>query len=560
MRTRVASALLLAALPYCAWAATYHVAQTENASDANPGTEAEPWQTISRAVAELKPGDTVIIQEGVYREWVAPKTSGTADAPITFQGTDRDKVILTGADVITGWEDADGGNPVYRHEPWTARFQVSRTKDGEPVYHHPANEQHLLIGRAEQVIVDEELLAQVLSLGDMNAGSFFADLEQKAIYVWLADGSDPNDHEMQACTRGWVFGGNPWSKRGMADYIHLKNVSIRYAANHAQRGALYVSGDGWHIENVTVEWTNGNGASMGGRSLYVKDFISRYNGQMGMGGSPQGGFLADVKLLDNNRKGYSSGWEAGGMKFAHARDTVLSGVEAGRNDGPGIWLDIDNRDCVIRQCVCYDNTGHGIFVEISGAIIVTNNLCYDNGRKPNWSAAGICIAESEDCVVEHNTCVGNPTGISVREQGPRSFKGKFGEVSYWVRNFICQHNICAFNSEYQFGLWSDNVFFGPHPSPNVGSRGTPLDPAANSYRIDHNLYYAAEGQGMVLWGCPWRNKHKKYPDLARFTAERGYDEHTVVTDPQFVDLENDDYRLQAESRALELGTGAMLLR
>lgn len=547
-------------IPQLALAATYHVAKTDAASDVNPGTAAKPWETIGRAVKQLEAGDTVVIHEGVYREWVVPKRSGAAEAPITFQGVDRDEVVLTGADVVTGWERVAGDRPVYRHTPWTARFQVARTKDGKPIYHHPANEKHKVIGRPEQVIVDEALLDQVLSLDEMEAGTFFADLDAKALYVWLRDGGNPAEHDVQASTRGWVFGYHPWRKKGAADHIHLRNVTIRYAANHAQRGALWVGGDGWQIDNVTVEWTNGNGASVGGRGLRVTNFISRHNGQMGMGGGPQGAFLDNIKLLDNNRKGYNAGWEAGGMKFTHARDTVLSRVEAARNDGPGIWFDIDNRDCVIRQCYCHDNTGHGIFIEISGAFVVTNNLCTNNGTKPHWGTAGINVGESEDCIVEHNTCVGNPTGIAVREQGPRRFRGRYREVSYHVRNFICQHNICAFNKQYQFGLWSDNTFFGPHPSPNVGSRGTPLDPAQLNYRIDRNLYFAAEGQGLVLWGCPWRNKHKVYAELAAFTAEHGHDGHTLVADPGFVAMDEHDFRLSEDSPARKTGAGAVFLR
>ncbi len=543
-----------------AGATVFHVAQTDAASDENPGTAESPWRTISRAVDEARAGDTVLIHAGTYREWVAPKYSGEPGAPISFVGDDQAQVILTGADVIDEWTRVDGENPIYRHTPWTARFQVSRTKDGQPIYHHPANERHKLIGRAEQVIVDDALLDQVLEIGEMKAGTFFADLDEKALYVWPADGSDPAEHLVQASTRGWVFGYHPWAKKGKADHIALKNVTIRYAANHAQRGALRVGGDGWDIENVIVEWTNGNGVTVGGRGLRVKNLVSRHNGQMGMGGGPQGGYLEDIKLLNNNRKGYSAGWEAGGMKFVAARDTVLSRVEAAGNDGPGIWFDIDNRGCMIRQCICHDNTGHGIFIEISGGFIITNNLCYGNGTDGSWSSAGICIGESEDCLIEHNTCVNNPTGISIREQGPRAFRVSTGEVSYRVRNFICRRNICAYNSEYQFGLWSDNVFFGPHPSAGVGSKGTPLDPAEANFRIDHNLYYASEEQGLVLWGCPWRNKHTKYTDLATFAAEQGHDTHTLLADPGFVDLDGGDFRLAEDSPAVEVGAGAVFLR
>ena len=66
-------AVVMALLPGPLAAATYYVDQASaGASDKNPGTQAAPWKTISRAAGakELKPGDTVLIGSGVYRETV----------------------------------------------------------------------------------------------------------------------------------------------------------------------------------------------------------------------------------------------------------------------------------------------------------------------------------------------------------------------------------------------------------------------------------------------------------------------------------------------------------
>ena len=50
-------ALAAVALPHTVPAATYHVAQTPNASDENAGTEVRPWKTIARAVNAVQPGE-----------------------------------------------------------------------------------------------------------------------------------------------------------------------------------------------------------------------------------------------------------------------------------------------------------------------------------------------------------------------------------------------------------------------------------------------------------------------------------------------------------------------
>ena len=43
-----------------------------------------------------------------------------------------------------------------------------------PIFHHPGDGRRKLIGRAEQVIVDEELLQQVLRLDELGPGTFLA--------------------------------------------------------------------------------------------------------------------------------------------------------------------------------------------------------------------------------------------------------------------------------------------------------------------------------------------------------------------------------------------------
>lgn len=59
-------------------AATYYVdAYNRFAHDSNPGTEAWPWKTIGKATSLLRPGDTVFIKAGIYRETVILSKSGT---------------------------------------------------------------------------------------------------------------------------------------------------------------------------------------------------------------------------------------------------------------------------------------------------------------------------------------------------------------------------------------------------------------------------------------------------------------------------------------------------
>jgi hypothetical protein len=97
-------------------------------SDSNSGTKPKPFQTIQKAADTAKPGDTVLIKAGTYRETVKPARSGTSTAPITYRPLNPgQKVIIDGTDPLTGfsaagdlsetqsmtWDLGDGNNQLF---------------------------------------------------------------------------------------------------------------------------------------------------------------------------------------------------------------------------------------------------------------------------------------------------------------------------------------------------------------------------------------------------------------------------------------------------------------
>jgi parallel beta-helix repeat protein len=82
-------------------AATYYV--SKSGSDTNPGTESSPWLTIQKAADTLKPGDTVLIRQGVYPEKVIPARSGTEGNYITYGNYASEEVVI---DAQNGKRDA----------------------------------------------------------------------------------------------------------------------------------------------------------------------------------------------------------------------------------------------------------------------------------------------------------------------------------------------------------------------------------------------------------------------------------------------------------------------
>jgi parallel beta-helix repeat protein len=104
-------------------ATTYYVdGNSPAARDANPGTEAEPWKTISQATPLLQAGDTLLIKAGIYRETVLLSQSGTAAAPITIRACpgQEGKAVINAAELVSHWRKCTGpeecsGNPHWEH-------------------------------------------------------------------------------------------------------------------------------------------------------------------------------------------------------------------------------------------------------------------------------------------------------------------------------------------------------------------------------------------------------------------------------------------------------------
>ena len=100
---------LLSALCQTEAAEYYVMVESPRAADSNPGTEAEPFRTVGHACTVVQPGDTVFLGKGTYRETLRPRQSGVAGRPIRFAALPGQKVILSGADVLTGdWQQYEG--------------------------------------------------------------------------------------------------------------------------------------------------------------------------------------------------------------------------------------------------------------------------------------------------------------------------------------------------------------------------------------------------------------------------------------------------------------------
>ena len=543
-----------------------------SANDANPGSAAEPLRTIGRAAELVQPGDVVVIHAGVYREKVTVNASGTEGQPICFQAAPGARVVITGADPLTGWsKDEDNTYSV----PWPHRlFQ------GDD--HNP--------GGAEQVVVNGRLLRKVPGLKEMTDGTFFVDLKRKRLHVFAARNPDDGGPEqaVEGSTRSevWIVNGR---------HVHTRGLRFRYAANRAQQGMAQFRGAHAVVEACTFEWSNSTGAHFRGEDITVLGCTFRDNGQQGFSAGGAHRLRMDGCTVErNNVKDYPRGWEAGGNKISFTRGAVLENGRFLKNRGSGVWFDISNVDCTVRNCLIADNEDAGIFYEISYGLHAHDNVIVGNGlagTKGAWGAnGGICLSSSPGCVVERNLIVGNQQGFCFREQnrmtarvdgaeGPRPPVWKQGRmisprVAIWNHDEVIRRNLIADNVTAQVQGWFDIASERHWPKAvqtGKAEGGTPKEDWAAGYQAKEdgvppglaledlkftftgNMYAFQPGQPFFIWGANWKRK-QAFQDLAGLAGALGFeDARSRILPPLAVDAAKRDFRLPRDHPAFSAG-------
>lgn len=85
----------------------YHV--SVSGSDHAKGSSEDPFRTISRAAKIALPGDTVVVHEGTYREWVKPENGGANEIDrITYEAAPGETPVIKGSMEISLWERVEG--------------------------------------------------------------------------------------------------------------------------------------------------------------------------------------------------------------------------------------------------------------------------------------------------------------------------------------------------------------------------------------------------------------------------------------------------------------------
>jgi hypothetical protein len=551
-----AVALLVLSLVAGARGSVWHVAQTPLGGI----DRTAQVRTVGEIVARLKPGDTVYIHGGIYREKATIDASGLPEQPILLCAAEGEHVVLTGADRITSWTPVEGESGVYR-TPWSYKFVAWNENQT-----HPDDDYHRLIGRCEQVFINGYPLHQVLARAQLSRGTFCADTEARLLYVQAAGNQDiTGDKAMvEASTRDWVL-----AVKG--SYVTVKGLCFRYAANHAQQGAVELSGDHVVVEDCTFEYTNASGAAFTGEDITVRNCTFQYNGQLGFGANRAHGLLmTGCTVRNNNTKAFDRGWEAGGDKICMTRGAILENSAFIENRGGGIWFDIGNEDCEVRNCLIARNENAGIFYEISYGLRAHDNVIIDNGfafTPGAWgAAAGICLSSSPGCIIERNLLLGNKEGFNFREQLRTTPRIDGGTEAVWNHDETIRNNILAYNRDAQLWGWFDvpderhwpksqqtTPLSGRPTKEPKGPSSQPTDSFLEDLHLalESNLYWPGPGQDLFNWGVTWK-KCRKYESLEAVQKELSLEQGSVIGEFHVQDYAALDFRVPADSPAIKM--------
>lgn len=371
-------------------------------SDANTGTQLAPFKTIQKAANKMVAGDTCYIRAGTYRETVVPANSGSAKAPVTFEAFQGERVIVSGADLISSPWRRYSANVYTAAMPWTLGPDKDMVfVDGIPVMQarHPNNH----TSDSERKPPPIGLSPLWMTFGNFHVHADSSDISnptdldqhQKdywkgAIYVgWHGWGWVLQSAEVESSGRGYISVKNKTRKWWFPDTVrkfeerfswfhqgyltHHLNALDKQGEWHWQNNKLYLwPPDSTHPSDHLVEakkrhlafdLRNREYIHLRGLRVFASS-VTMYN--------------SNHCLIDRCRISFVSHFTG----FDDARDGYIDDYKAQHSDGPPqrgeVGVYVGGRNNEIRNSVIKYSAGAGLILG-GYRTTVTNNIIHDCG-------------------------------------------------------------------------------------------------------------------------------------------------------------------------------------
>ncbi|SDC22883.1 Protein of unknown function [Pelagirhabdus alkalitolerans] len=469
---------------------TYHV--SKHGSDQSEGTKEHPFLTINKAASKAEAGDTVIVHEGEYREWVKPQHKGLSDKRrITYTAAEDEHVVIKGSERITNWQQVEGAI-------WSVKIPNAFFGDYNPF--------------EKEVFGDWLAAPEVKHLGDvyLNGMSFYEvttfdklkDLKKRTEIIDDWTGKTVPVKNPYQTLYGWYAEVTPKETTIYANFqeanpnTEVVEINVRKACFYPdQTGIDYITVRGFEMAHAATPWTPPT---------------ADQPGLIGANWS-KGWIIEDNVIHDSKCSAISIGKE---ISTGHHKRSI-------RKDKPGYQYQLES---------VFDASRKGWKKELVGSHVIRRNTIYDCGQNAivghlgcvfseiydnhiynialkrefyGFEIAGIKLHAAIDVQIKRNRIHDCSLGIWLdwQTQGTRltqnilyqNSRDLFIEVSHGP--YTVDHNILA--SEYamdnfaQGGAYINNLICGQMKHQDVRDRSTP-------YHLPHSTEVA--GFALVYGG------------------------------------------------------------
>ncbi|PZT55681.1 NosD domain-containing protein [Paenibacillus silvae] len=265
----------------------FHV--SKHGSDLGQGTRQDPFLTINKAASVAVAGDTVIVHEGVYREWVKPKYKGLSEnRRIIYQAAEGEKVVIKGSEHIQHWLPVD-------HHIWKAELSNVLFGNFNPYKEEVFGDWLVTVEETKhlgEIYLNGMSFCEVASFDQLVNPEMRTSVEdlwtqeviplqypERTKYVWYADvgtelttlyanfqGADPNKEFVEINVRRSCF----YPEETGIDYITVSGFEMAHAATPwapptaDQPGLIGPNwSKGWIIENNIIHDAKCSAISIG---------------------------------------------------------------------------------------------------------------------------------------------------------------------------------------------------------------------------------------------------------------------------------------------------------
>jgi len=422
-------------------------------SDANKGYINSPFKTIMTAANLAQPGDSILVQPGIYRERITPPRGGSSTSlPIVYKSVIPQGAILRGSapwvprqqfadniyydsldpTLFTDTSAIDGANPF--------RVPVSVTPYGrnggpESVFGDKTADRNMIYNLG-QVFVNDKMYKQTPYKNEMQITpeSWWYDMSSNQLFVNLIGPIERCQIEITNQRR--VFAPHV---RGLR-YITVDGFIIERCGNNypnqfwmtpqnQQAGMIGTrSGRFWTIQNNMIRFAAGIGIDWGNEGGSTQDLEIGSNGQAtgsyghiiksnkindnGAGGTASfmgKNFTFSNNVVERNNNLLFTGsrrWESAGLKVHTPSNSIIMNNIIRNNYCNGIWSDQGaGQNSIFKNNIIVNNEGNGLNFEIGSGTSgkVLNNIFDGN-------VYNISFVTSGGCLIAHNLFLSSQNG------------------------------------------------------------------------------------------------------------------------------------------------------